>query len=30
MEANDFATIQQLAKAVGLAERHFRRQLRLA
>lgn len=30
MEAGDFATIQELAKAVGLAERHVSRQLRLA
>lgn len=30
MEAGDFATIQELAEAVGLAERHVSRQLRLA
>ena len=30
MEAGEFATIQELAKAVGLAERHVSRQLRLA
>ena len=30
MEAGDFATIQELAEAAGLAERHVSRQLRLA
>lgn len=30
MEAGDFATIQELAETVGLAERHVSRQLRLA
>jgi hypothetical protein len=30
MEAGEFATIQELAAAVGLAERHVSRQLRLA
>ena len=30
MEAGEFATIQELAGAVGLAERHVSRQLRLA
>ena len=30
MEAVEFATIQELAEAVGLAERHVSRQLRLA
>ncbi|WP_353429124.1 hypothetical protein [Paracoccus denitrificans] len=30
MEAGEFATIQELAQAVGLAERHVSRQLRLA
>ena len=30
MEASEFATIQELAEAVGLAERHVSRQLRLA
>ena len=30
MEADEFATIQELAAAVGLAERHVSRQLRLA
>ena len=30
MEAGEFATIQELAKAVGLAELHVSRQLRLA
>jgi len=30
MEAGEFATIQELAKAVNLAERHVSRQLRLA
>ena len=30
MEAAEFATIQELAEAVGLAERHVSRQLRLA
>lgn len=30
MEAGDFTTIQELAEAVGLAERHVSRQLRLA
>lgn len=30
MDAGDFATIQELAEAVGLAERHVSRQLRLA
>ena len=30
MEAGDFATIQELAEAVGLAQRHVSRQLRLA
>ncbi|WP_137703148.1 hypothetical protein [Marimonas lutisalis] len=30
MEAGEFATIQELADAVGLAERHVSRQLRLA
>lgn len=30
MEAGEFATIQELAEAVGLAERHVSRQLRLA
>ena len=30
MEADEFATIQELAEAVGLAERHVSRQLRLA
>ena len=29
MEAGEFATIQELAEAVGLAERHVTRQLRL-
>ena len=29
-EAGEFATIQELAEAVGLAERHVSRQLRLA
>ncbi|AXI53811.1 hypothetical protein SuNHUV7_41270 (plasmid) [Pseudoseohaeicola sp. NH-UV-7] len=30
MEAGEFSTIQELAEAVGLAERHVSRQLRLA
>ena len=30
IEASEFATIQELAEAVGLAERHVSRQLRLA
>ena len=30
MDAGEFATIQELAKAVGLAERHVSRQLQLA
>jgi hypothetical protein len=30
MDAGEFATIQELADAVGLAERHVSRQLRLA
>lgn len=30
MESGEFATIQELAEAVGLAERHVSRQLRLA
>lgn len=30
MDAGEFATIQELAKAVGLAERHVSRQLKLA
>ena len=30
MEADKFATIKELAEAVGLAERHVSRQLRLA
>jgi hypothetical protein len=30
MEAGEFATIQELAEAIGLAERHVSRQLRLA
>ncbi len=30
IEADEFATIQELADAVGLAERHVSRQLRLA
>lgn len=30
MEAGEFATVHDLAKAVGLAERHVSRQLRLA
>ncbi|WP_420022822.1 hypothetical protein ACN9JG_09930 [Cereibacter azotoformans] len=30
MEAGEFTTIQELAEAVGLAERHVSRQLRLA
>lgn len=30
MDAGEFATIQELATAVGLAERHVSRQLRLA
>ena len=30
MEAGEFATIQELAEAVGLAERHVSRRLRLA
>ena len=30
MEAGEFATIQELAEAVGLAKRHVSRQLRLA
>ena len=30
IEAGEFATIQELAEAVGLAERHVSRQLRLA
>jgi hypothetical protein len=30
MEAGGLATIQELAEAVGLAERHVSRQLRLA
>ena len=30
MEAGEFATIQELAEAVGLAKRHVTRQLRLA
>ena len=30
MEAGEFATIQELAESVGLAERHVSRQLRLA
>jgi len=30
MEAGEFATIQELAEAVGLAERHLSRQLRLS
>ncbi|WP_282057550.1 hypothetical protein [Lentibacter algarum] len=30
MEAGEFGTIQELAEAVGLAERHVSRQLRLA
>lgn len=29
MEAREFGTIQELAEAVGLAERHVSRQLRL-
>ena len=29
-EADDFATIQELSEALGLAERHVSRQLRLA
>ncbi|MFY9237313.1 MAG: hypothetical protein WAO78_00265, partial [Roseovarius sp.] len=30
MEAGEFGTIQELAEAVGLAERHVSRQLRFA
>jgi hypothetical protein len=30
MDAGEFSTIQELAEAVGLAERHVSRQLRLA
>ncbi len=30
MDAGEFTTIQELAEAVGLAERHVSRQLRLA
>ncbi|CAM8664066.1 hypothetical protein MCEREM30_03431 [Paracoccaceae bacterium] len=30
MDAGEFATIQELAEAVGLAKRHVSRQLRLA
>jgi hypothetical protein len=30
MDAGEFATIQELAETVGLAERHVSRQLRLA
>ena len=30
MEAGEFATIQELAEAAGLAERHVSRQMRLA
>ena len=30
LNAGEFATIQELAKAVGLAERHVSRQLKLA
>ena len=30
MDSGEFATIQELDEAVGLAERHVRRQLRLA
>lgn len=30
MDAGEFATIQELAEAVGLAERHVSRQIRLA
>jgi hypothetical protein len=30
MDAGEFATIQELAEAVGLAERHVSKQLRLA
>jgi len=30
MDAGDFATIQELAEAVGLAERHVSRKMRLA
>ena len=30
MEAGEFATVQELAEAAGLAERHVSRQLRLA
>ena len=30
MDAGEFATIQELAESVGLAERHVSRQLRLA
>ena len=30
IEAGEFSTIQELAEAVGLAERHVSRQLRLA
>jgi hypothetical protein len=30
MDAGEFATIQELAEAVGLAERHVSRKLRLA
>ncbi|MFM7654039.1 MAG: hypothetical protein ACKO56_01445, partial [Paracoccaceae bacterium] len=30
MDAGEFATIQELAEAVGLAERHVSRQLRLS
>ena len=30
MEAGEFSTIQELAEAFGLAERHVSRQLRLA
>jgi hypothetical protein len=30
MDSGEFATIQELAAAVGLAERHVSRQLRLA
>jgi hypothetical protein len=30
MEAGEFSTVQELAEAVGLAERHVSRQLRLA
>jgi hypothetical protein len=30
MEADEFCTIEELAEAVGLAERHVSRQLRLA